>query len=304
MKEILAIGNPVYDIIETPYINSNGRVLSGCSTNAALTIGKLGGKAHLLGRIGEDFKNDFIKVLEMYGVVPHPISSSETGGFHLIYKDKYMRDRDLFILGIADKIAFKHIPSELLSLDGFILGPILQEIDYDFILELRRHAEDSVMLLDPQGTIREIREGQIIRVKKEWVLDAISKIDIVKPNEHEAETLYPNTPYEKTAVKISNKNGKIGIVTLADRGSIVAFDGKVYHIPAYRTTERDPTGCGDVYGGAFLYQYLKVEDPVESAIFASATASFMVETTGPHFKIDKKELDKRIEWIQERVKKI
>ena len=304
MVEILAIGNPVYDIIETPYINSDGRVLSGCSTNAALTIGKLGGKAHLLGRISNEFMRDFINVLEMYGIIPHPIPSRETGGFHLIYKDELMRDRDLFILGIAEKIDFEHVPKELLDLDGYILGPILQEIDYDFILKLREHVGDSFILLDPQGTIREIRNGHVVRVRKDWVLDAISKIDIVKPNEHEAQTLYPDTPYEKVARKISSKNNGIGIVTLADRGSIIAFGDKAYHISAYKTTERDPTGCGDVYGGAFLYKYLHTHDPIESAIFASAVASFMVETTGPHFKIDKKELDRRIEFIHEKTKRL
>ncbi len=303
MKEIVAIGNPVFDIIETPYIKTNGRVLSGCSTNAALAIGKLGGVAHLIGKVGRDYRNELIKVTEKYKVKAYFLESKETGGFHLIYKGKEMRDRDLFILGVADPIKFEEIPSELLNKDGYVLGPILQEIDADFIEKITS-IEDATILLDPQGTIRELENGQVKRVRKEWVIESIKKIDIVKPNEHEAEVLFPSMSLEKVAAKIQKLNGKIGIVTLADRGSYIAFDNKVYHVPAYRTVERDPTGCGDVYGGSYLYWYLKEENPLEAAIFASAAASYMVESTGPDFPLPLDGVLERYEKLKENIRRI
>lgn len=304
MVEIVAIGNPVFDIIETPYISTKGRVLSGCSTNAALAVGKIGGKAHLIGKIGADYKQEMEKVASKYGVSTYFLESKETGGFHLIYKGREMRDRDLYILGIADPIKFEELPKNLLSREGYLLGPILQEIDEEFIKKLRESIGESTILLDPQGVIREINNGQVKRVRKDWVLEIIKIIDIVKPNEHEAEVLYPDTPLQEVAKKISNKNRKVGVVTLADRGSYVAFNGKVYHIPAYRTVERDPTGCGDVYGGTFLYRYLKENDPIEAGIFASAAASFMVESTGPDFPLPKDKLEERYEVLKENVKRV
>jgi len=42
MYDLVAIGNPVYDEIITPYVRTEGRVLSGCSTNACLAAKKLG----------------------------------------------------------------------------------------------------------------------------------------------------------------------------------------------------------------------------------------------------------------------
>ncbi|MEX0569362.1 MAG: ribokinase, partial [Candidatus Njordarchaeota archaeon] len=63
-----ALGNPVFDIIETPYIRTNGRVLSGCSVNAALTIGKLGGKSIVIGTVGADYHEEMINKLKQYNV--------------------------------------------------------------------------------------------------------------------------------------------------------------------------------------------------------------------------------------------
>ncbi len=305
MKEMVAIGNPVFDIIETPFVKTDGRVLSGCSTNAALAYSKLGGRAYLVGKVGEDFRDKLINSAAKYGVEAFPLESKGTGGFHLIYKGEAMRDRDLYILGIADPIEFDEIPDHLLSKDSFLLGPILQEIDLEFVKNLREYiGEDKMILLDPQGTIREYKDGKVFRTRKEWAIEIMKYIQIVKPNEHEAEILFPNMELWKIARKISELNNAIGIVTLADRGSYVSFDGKTYHIPAYRTVERDPTGCGDVYGGSFLFKYLRSEDPLEAGLFASAAASFMVETTGPDFVLDIKKVEERFETLHENVKRV
>jgi sugar/nucleoside kinase (ribokinase family) len=305
MQEIVAIGNPVFDIIETPYVKTNGRVLSGCSTNAALTYSKLGKPAYLVGKVGNDFREELITSSSKYGVRAYPLESNETGGFHLIYKDEKMRDRDLFILGIADPIKFEEIPEELLSKDGFVLGPILQEIDKTFVEKLTNYInKEQVILLDPQGIIREYEDGKVYRVRKDWIDEVLSRIHIVKPNEHEAEILFPNMELWKVARKISSMNNYIGIVTLADRGSYVSYGGKTYHVPAFKTIERDPTGCGDVYGGAFIYKYLETADPLEAAVFASAAASFMVETTGPDFKLNLEMVSKRFEKLFDGVKRV
>ncbi|MGQ4892710.1 MAG: PfkB family carbohydrate kinase [Candidatus Njordarchaeia archaeon] len=304
MFELVAIGNPVFDVIETPFVRSDGRVLSGCSTNAALAFSKLGGRAFLVGKVGSDFRDVLVSWAARYGVEALPLESQETGGFHLVYKDEAMRDRDLFVLGVADAINFDELPDFLFEKDSFLLGPILQEINSDFIMRLREHIGDKVVLLDPQGTIREFKDGKVFRVRKDWVIEIIKHIQVVKPNEHEAEIIFPGLELWKIARKIAKLNGHIGVVTLADRGSYVSFDGKTYHIPAYRTVERDPTGCGDVYGGAFLFKYLGTGDPVESGVFASAAASFMVETIGPDFEMNIKKVYERFEALVENVKRI
>ena len=46
---IVGIGNPVYDYIKTPRVDTEERILSGCSTNGCLAISKLGEETALVG---------------------------------------------------------------------------------------------------------------------------------------------------------------------------------------------------------------------------------------------------------------
>ncbi|MHC1628015.1 MAG: ribokinase, partial [Candidatus Nezhaarchaeales archaeon] len=65
MFDVIAVGNPVYDVVKTPFVESLGRVLSGCSVNAALTAKKLGmKKVAVVGCIGGDYKKHFINELK------------------------------------------------------------------------------------------------------------------------------------------------------------------------------------------------------------------------------------------------
>ncbi|MHA1589803.1 MAG: PfkB family carbohydrate kinase [Candidatus Njordarchaeales archaeon] len=301
--DVVSIGNPVYDIIITPYVKTNGRVLSGCSTNSALTIGKLGGRAGIIGCIGDDFLHDFLEITSRYNVKAFPIKSKQTGGFYLKYIDKKMSDRELRVLGVADNISFENIPSEALDSRAIILGPILKEIDLNLVRSLKKET-DALIFVDPQGLIREIRDGRVIRITNPDVYEIIKITNITKPNEHEAAVLFPGLDPVKVAQKIYSLNKFVGIVTLAERGSIVAFEKGIYYIPAYRTIERDPTGCGDVYAGAFTFYYLKYGDVLEACVFASAAASFMVEDTGPHFKMSLKDVIKRFERLLIDVRRI
>jgi sugar/nucleoside kinase (ribokinase family) len=60
------------------------------------------------------------------------------------------------------------------------------------------------------------------------------------------------------------------------------------HIDAFERKEKDATGAGDVFGAAFLLKYYETRNAVESAIFASCAASFVVEKDGiegvPHIE--------------------
>ncbi len=303
--QLTAIGNPVFDIIETPYVKTLGRVLSGCSTNACLAFSKLGGRSALVGRVSKDFYNKLLSKAGEYGIHAYPLYSDESGGFHLVYHDSRMTDRTLKVLGIAGSISYSEFPRELLRSELFIIAPILGEVDYQFVRNLRGDiGQEKLILVDPQGLIREIEQGVVVRKPREDAYKVLSISDVFKPNEHECEVLFPGLHPSKAAVKIVNRGSKVGIVTVADRGSYVAWENKLYHVPAYKTVERDPTGCGDVYIGAYAYKYLQTRDPLVSSAYASAAASFMVESVGPDFPLPRKIVEERFQWIYDRVKRV
>ncbi|NMC44140.1 MAG: ribokinase, partial [candidate division Zixibacteria bacterium] len=148
---IVALGNPVYDYIETKRIKTDGRVLSGCSTNAALALAKLGKKVTLVGSVGPDYRDAFAADLGRYGITARPLPSAETGGFSLIYYDDF-GNRHLDLLGRADPITA--VPDDLLaSAEAVLIGPILKEVSFDLIRDIRRRF-DGLFFCDPQGLLR------------------------------------------------------------------------------------------------------------------------------------------------------
>jgi sugar/nucleoside kinase (ribokinase family) len=110
-------------------------------------------------------------------------------------------------------------------------------------------------------------------------------VDFVKPNEPESVTITGEKDPTLALKRIREMGAKVPIVTLADRGSLILDGDTIHRIPAYATRAIDPTGAGDVYGGSFVREFMRSEKLVDSALYASAAASMMVEQVGPDFQI-------------------
>lgn len=297
---IVAIGNPVYDYIETPLVSTKTRVLSGCSTNACLVLRKLGHpRVLLVGNVGPDYYDSFHQDAARFGLACDVRLSPQTGGFRLVYD--HTGDRTLEVLGTAGPVA--HLPERWDGTEFVLFGPILQEVDLHLIQQARA-ATQAPFLLDPQGLVREQVGGRIVRRPHPHMAEIVPLFHVVKANEHETQVMTGINPRVDPhgAVRAIHQMGcEIAIVTLAEAGSVV-YDGRVfYDIPAYQTVARDPTGAGDSYAGAFIYRYLTVEEPLKHlaaiACFASAVASVMVEHTGPDFPLTLEEAERRTEVL-------
>jgi len=302
MFDLVGIGNPVYDIIVTPETRTDGRVLSGCSTNACLAAKRLGmKKVGLIGSMGRDFADRFRQDMKDYGIEAQmEITSKQTGGFHLNYDQT--GDRTLDVIGVADKIRPKDFPESFLNSRFFLIGPILGEVDLELV-ELVCSSTSPIVFLDPQGLIRIIGpDGRIVHRCDQGSFKRIAGlVDFIKPNEHESETITG----EKDPVRALQQLGELGeavpIVTLAERGSVLLNDDQLIRVPAYRTRAIDPTGAGDVYGGSFITEYDRTKDLTEAALFASAAGSIMIEQVGPGFEISLAAVEERKSAIRGRL---
>ena len=304
---IVGIGNPVYDFIQTPHISTRSRVLSGCSTNACLAVSKLGQRAVLIGRVGPDFDTRFRADMDHFGIEYELSPTAETGGFGLIYDET--GDRTLKVLGIADPI--DQFPARFAKADFVFVGPILGETPPALVQTIAEQT-DAPLVLDPQGLMRRIIDGQIDRYRNPNLIEILPLFDVVKPNEHEAQILTVINPRHKpdASAKVifdlmpagERRPGHppIAIITLAEAGSVI-FDGKeILHIPAYQTLAKDPTGAGDTYAGGFMFQYGRTpHDLYRVGCFASAVASVMVENTGPDFPLTLEEAERRADKLSQ-----
>jgi sugar/nucleoside kinase (ribokinase family) len=298
VPQVVCFGNPVYDLISTLTIQPSGRVLSGCSTNACLAFSKLGVNSILVGNVGDDFSEKLKGDLTSRGIDFELYRSEQTGGFKLVYYDD-QGNRHLSVLGIAGNIQFNPL-SVLKDASLILLGPILGELSADFGYQLRKNTSAPIFL-DPQGTLRKIKDGKIIHEITDDFRELVRLSKIVKANELETETVTGLTPRSnpRKAVEALHKYGAdISIVTFAEAGSII-FDGNnFFEIPPYDTNAIDPTGAGDTYAAGFIYKCLNdFTDLFSAGCFASAVASVMVENTGPDFPLTLGKAQKRMQIL-------
>ena len=282
---ITAIGNPVYDYIKTQKVETQGRVLSGCSTNAALALSKMGEKTHLIGAVGDDFKDKFAADLKRFGISHTLLPSRQTGGFSLVYYDNF-GNRTLDLLGRADNIS-KVSSDWYRESKAVLIGPILGEVSFDLIAEIRRNFA-GLFFCDPQGLLRGADDnGRIFHHKPEGIEKALGRFDIVKPNELEGKVLTGidcrENPYEAARI-IKSWGPNIVIVTLAELGSVIYDGHRFIDIPPYEINLVDATGAGDTYMAGFAFEYLKSGGDLRRAgCYASCTSSIMIENVGPDF---------------------
>jgi len=297
MHSIICIGNPVYDIIETPSRKSKTRVLSGTSTNSAISAKFLGSDVCILGAIGRDYVKLFEDCMRKHEIKTKVIVRDETTGFHLVYHPD--GTRKLSLIGNAGKILPEDIKDFAFDFDGVVLGPVIYEVPPETIVYIRNKCPGYI-LLDPQGLMRRVRDGNIEHYfNYDDLREVFSSIDIIKPNEYEAYLISGKRDPYVSIEKIFDLLQIPVIITLAERGSIVYDGSQIAEIPSYRTSTIDSTGAGDTYAGAFISKYVETKNIIESAAFASAMASFVVEIFGADYSFKFDDVRSRAEKILE-----
>jgi len=284
--DLVGLGNPVYDFIHTPKTKTSERILSGCSTNACLAAKRLGMKdVVIVGNVGLDFAQRFLREIEQYKIKAINASMPErTTGFSLRYDDH--GDRTLKVIADAGKIPLKEVWQKIDDTRYLLLGPVLCEIDMGEIAELASNVRGEIFL-DPQGLLRRVSSNGEVEhfCDREKFKKVVAAVDFVKPNELEAQIITGSEDHVESAKQLVEWGARIAVVTLGEKGSIACDQEVCVRIPAYKTMAVDPTGAGDVYGGAFLAEYSRNNDLGSACLYASAAASVMVESVGPDFPV-------------------
>jgi len=110
----------------------------------------------------------------------------------------------------------------------------------------------------------------------------VGHFNIVKASIEDSQYFFGATEAtgEHVARLFTEWGADIGIVTLGEKGAVVATKKRSYNIPAFPTKVKDTTGAGDAYSSGFLAEYLRTGNVYKSALFAAATASLVIEGTG------------------------
>jgi sugar/nucleoside kinase (ribokinase family) len=257
LPDFLAIGHVTKDL--TP----EGWTIGGTVSYASITARNLGKKAAIVTCAGKDLPLErFLSGVEIFNA-----GSSGTTTFQNIYLDER---RTQFVREVAPKITPSHIPESWRKVPIVLIGPVAMEVEEE-VVDL---FPESLIGVTPQGWMRRWDQEGLVHYRLwEEAPRILPKVKALILSEEDVQG-------ELKLVEEFARLVSILVLTQAERGATLYWEGRKESFPARPARLVDPTGAGDVFAAAFLIRYYETGDPRRAVRFANAVASFSVEAPG------------------------
>lgn len=274
--DVVCFGEILWDVLPT------GAKPGGAPMNVAYHLQKLGLKAALISRIGNDRRGeDLLSVLEQNGVPTQFVQRDPlqpTGVVNAMPHESNEVTYEIVHPVAWDFIAPQEGLPELVSQAQFFVFGSLAARDHtsaNCLWQLVESAQTRVVDIN-------LRPPHFSRSQVETLLH---KADILKLNEHELPLLaswYSELSNEKAQVMFLQDRFSIPtiIVTKGGKGALVCQEGKLYAHPGFTVTVADTVGSGDAFLAGFLAK-TKEGLPIEERLqFANALGALIASKQG------------------------
>ena len=284
--DVFAIGELLVDMISNDYdvnCNSYSKFFGGSPANIVMNIKRLGGNPLISASVGNDNLGKFlINHLEKNGINTNYINEVDySTSLVLVTKSK---DTPLPIFYRSADYHLKYTPEIDSALKDskfihFSCWPISQSNSRLIIEKAIEEARNNDVLIgfDPNyhEMIWEKNHDGI-----EYIKSLLSKVDIIKPSEVDAERIFgPDTP-ENHVQKFINCGAKLVIMTLGKDGAIVSNGKETIKFETLATEVVDTTGAGDAFWGGFYTAITNSYTLLESLNIGFSTSAFKLKHVG------------------------
>ena len=294
--KILVIGSINTDIVlkterfpkpgESYFGDSIEIIPGGKGANAALTVQRLGVDVIMVGRVGRDiFAKTALKNLKSDGVNTKFIlrdRKSHTGLAVIIVTSS--GENSIFVYpGANMNLSFEDID----KLDNVWKDCSIVLTSFEIPLEIVEYTLDKAH----KNGLKVLVDAGPATACPESIL---KKVDILSPNETEAEVLTGVSVKDlNSAKRAAKKLIKIGIpiviLKLGERGSLFYSNDEIYHSPAYKVISIDTTAAGDAFTGAFAVSMHNDKSLKDALRFANFAGGFSVTKIGAQTSLPYKE---------------
>jgi sugar/nucleoside kinase (ribokinase family) len=271
MIDPIIIGTVALDSLETPF----GKVkdaLGGSATYASIAASFFS-KPGILSIVGKDFPKQHIKTLNEKGI--------DTQG--IILGNKTFRWKGFYEFDMNEA---KTINTELNSLESYKVEvpEKYKDAEYVFLANIDPELQLDVInsIKNPKLIVMDTMNFWIEN-KPEQLLKTINKADILVLNDGEARQLFKTPNLVKAANAALKLHLKAVIIKKGEHGALLFTKNKHFSAPGYPLENlKDPTGCGDSFGGALTGYLAKTKDVSEAnlrkaVVYGSVLASYNAE---------------------------
>lgn len=297
-NDVLTVGELLIDMISADYDDGNfssntyNKFFGGSPSNIAMNVKKLGANSIVASAIGQDGMGKFlISNLENtdmdtsyiqqvdYATSMVLVTKSKTSPVPIFYREAdYQLAYNLKLEQAVKNSKIVH----------FSCWPISRIPARDTVEKVIEEAKRNNMLVcfDPNyhPMIWQKGEDGIAYVKS-----IISRVDIVKPSEDDAERLFGKDSYENQIEKFLKLGAKLVIMTLGKDGAIVSDGKDTIKFDTLATEVIDTTGAGDAFWSGFYAAIVKGYTIKEALKLGFAVSAYKLKYTGAIVNLPKLE---------------
>ena len=286
--DVFTIGELLVDMISNDYddnfdCNQYTKHFGGSPANIAMNIKRLGGNAAISSSVGNDGLGDFlINHLKNNNIDTSYINKvNNSTSMVLVSKSKstpvpiFYRGAD-YNIDYDDNIDYALKNCKIVH---FSCWPISQESSRQTIEKVIDKARKNNILIGFDPNYHEMiweknHDGL------EYIKNLVSKVDIIKPSEVDAERIFgPDTP-ENQVKKFIDLGAKLVIMTLGKDGAIVTNGVETLKFKTLATEIVDTTGAGDAIWSGFYTGLTKSYSLKDSLNLGFATSAFKLKHVG------------------------
>ncbi|HJG96558.1 MAG TPA: carbohydrate kinase [Romboutsia timonensis] len=286
--DVFTIGELLVDMISNDYddnfdCNQYTKHFGGSPANIAMNIKRLGGNAAISSSVGNDGLGDFlINHLKNNNIDTSYINKvNNSTSMVLVSKSKstpvpiFYRGAD-YNIDYDDNIDYALKNCKIVH---FSCWPISQESSRQTIEKVIDKARKNNILIGFDPNYHEMiweknHDGL------EYIKNLVSKVDIIKPSEVDAERIFgPDTP-ENQVKKFIDLGAKLVIMTLGKDGAIVTNGVETLKFKTLATEIVDTTGAGDAFWSGFYTGLTKSYSLKDSLNLGFATSAFKLKHVG------------------------
>jgi 2-dehydro-3-deoxygluconokinase len=284
--DIVAIGEPLYELNQAPGESVFRPGFGGDTSNAAVAAARQGAKVAYVTAVGADqFGDAFLDLwksegIDVSGVKRSPVA--HTGLYFVTHGPgghvfSYMRAGSA-----ASRMTPDDVPTALVSgakivhASGISLAISSAAADAVFAAFKIARAANVAVSLD---TNLRLRLWPLDRARA-MIHAAAGLAEILRPSLDDARQLTGIEDADKIADFYLGLGPRVVALTLGGEGALIATKERRERITPRPAKLVDATGAGDMFTGAFLAEYLRTSDPFAAGRYANVAAALSTEGYG------------------------